>query len=136
MPHQPLTILIADDDIEDMELLEDALVAIEPGVKLHKLLSAKSVMEHLNQLTDDMLPCLFILDYNMPELNGSELLSLISSQPRYRSIPKIILSTSSAPLHIHECMRNGATEYFVKPDNVKDLDILARKMLAFCKPVE
>jgi FixJ family two-component response regulator len=36
-------------------------------------------------------------------------------------------------LHIQECMRNGATEYFVKPHNMRDLIDLAKKMLDYCK---
>ena len=133
MSYIPLTILIADDDSEDLELIEDAIKSQDPGAALHKLTSGRAVLDYLTSQPDHELPCLIILDYNMPELTGSEVLALIGRENRYSSIPKIILSTSSTPLHIHECMNNGATEYFVKPNNLKDMHVLANKMLAFCK---
>jgi CheY-like chemotaxis protein len=132
MPQKPLTILLADDDEEDLELIEDAIINIEPGAKLHKLTNGNDVIEYLALQPDNALPSLIILDYNMPEINGSQVLSQIRGQVRYEAIPKVILSTSSAPLHIHECMNNGATEYFVKPNNIQDLNSLAKKMLSLC----
>jgi CheY-like chemotaxis protein len=133
MAQKPLTILVADDDEEDLELIEDAIMHLEPGAELHKLSNGNAVIEYLALQPDSALPCLIILDYNMPELNGSQVLSQICKHIRYEAIPKVILSTSSAPLHIHECMSNGATEYFVKPNNIQDLNALAEKMLALCQ---
>lgn len=125
-------ILAADDDPEDLELIEDAILTIEPAAEMQKVNNGKAVIEYLNSLDDDFLPCLIILDYNMAELTGAEVVSQICRQQRFRAIPVVILSTSSAPLHIHECISNGATEYFVKPDNYRELESVAKKMLSFC----
>jgi len=132
MQSNNLTILAADDDVEDLELIEDAIHHSEPRAKLDKVTNGNEVIKYLESRTDNELPCLIILDYNMPELNGSQLLSIISKQERYHNIPKVMLSTSSAPFHVEECMKNGATEYFVKPDNMKELYSIVRKMLDFC----
>lgn len=118
-----------DDDLEDLELIEDAILNVAPGIELQKFTKGLSAMEYLRSRPDHELPGLIILDYNMPELNGSQLLSSLKGQDRYSSIPKIVLSTSNAPLHIHECINNGATEYIVKPNNMKDLHHLAVKLL-------
>jgi len=133
MHHKIKTILVADDDAEDLELLEEAFTKTESATNLHKVYNGREVIEYLEGQKDAELPCLIILDYNMPELNGSQVLAKICKERRYEAIPKIILSTSSAPLHIHECMRNGATEYFVKPNSIRDLESLATKMLSFCE---
>jgi CheY-like chemotaxis protein len=133
MQYQPFTILMADDDFEDLELIESAITSIKPDADLHKVTNGKAVIEYLSNQPDNKLPCLIILDYNMPELTGSQVLSVICKDKRYDTIPKVVLSTSSTPLHIHECMINGATEYFVKPNNMRDLDKLAKKMLDYCK---
>lgn len=132
MQSNNLTILAADDDLEDLELIEDAIQHSEPRAKLHKVTTGNEVIKYLEGRSDHELPCLIILDYNMPELNGSQLLAIISKQERYNNIPKVVLSTSSAPFHVAECMQNGATEYFVKPDNMKELYAVVRKMLDFC----
>lgn len=133
MQYKAFSILIADDDAEDLELIEEAIHNMEPDADLHLVTNGKAVIEFLQPLAVENLPCLIVLDYNMPELNGSQVLSQICAEARYDDIPKIILSTSSAPLHIEECMSNGATEYWVKPNNMKDLDTLARKILDICK---
>jgi hypothetical protein len=57
----------------------------------------------------------------------------MSKHNRYEHIPKVVLSTSAAPLHIHECISNGATEYFVKPDSMDALKNVAKKMLDYCR---
>src|SRR4051812_30135334 len=122
MKQKPVKILIADDDLEDVELIEEALLRIEPTVELQKFNNGKKAIDYLVASLDQELPCLIILDYSMPEINGSQVLFRIKDEVRYNLIPKIVLSTSNAPLHIHECIANGATEYVVKPDNMKELN--------------
>lgn len=127
-------ILLADDDPEDLELIEEAIFSIAPTVELHKFTNGLTAMKYLESRPDNELPGLIILDYNMPELNGSQVLAFIRSQDRYSPIPKVVLSTSNAPLHINECMTQGATEYIVKPHSMAGLHKLAKKLLGFCKP--
>ena len=129
-----LSILLADDDAEDLELMEAALCSVEPEIKVHKVSNGKEVVDYLSSLQNKNLPSLIILDYNMHELTGSEVLSIINKDNRYISIPKIILSTSNNPVYKQYSLIDGATEYFVKPDNIDDLNKLAKKMLSYCNP--
>src|SRR4051812_39821099 len=122
MPAISFTILAVDDDMEDLELIEDAISGLKPMATFKKLFNGKEVLPYLDQLPDNELPCLIILDYNMPEMNGAQVIFQLCKFPRYATIPKIILSTSNAASHIHECMTNGATRYFVKPNNMKDMN--------------
>jgi CheY-like chemotaxis protein len=128
-----LHILLADDDEEDLELIEDAILSHEPSASLQKHTNGRAVIEYLHRSTDGELPCLIILDYNMPELNGSQILQQMSQHDRFENIPKVVLSTSATPLHIHECISNGAAEYFVKPNNMDALKNVAKKMLDYCR---
>lgn len=125
-------ILIADDDPEDLELVEEAILNAAPEAELHKFTSSITAIEYLDRASDASLPQLIILDYNMPELNGAWFLAAIKMKDRYRRIPKVVLSTSDAPLHIDECMRNGATEYIIKPDNMQALWALGKRLLNIC----
>ena len=133
MMERRITILAADDDYEDLELMEDAITGLNPEAEIHKVDNGRAVLDYLNNLSGNKLPDLIVLDYNMPELNGAEVLGEICNDFRLKFIPKIILSTSGATLHKDECMHNGATEYFVKPNNLADLEILAGRMLNYCK---
>ncbi len=58
---------------------------------------------------------LIILDINLPKISGMEILIHLKSSPRYRSIPIVILSTSSDQKTISEALRNGADNYITKP---------------------
>ena len=125
-----ITILLADDDQEDMELLEEAILDIRPDVQLLKVNNGKAALDFLDAVDEDELPVLIVLDYNIPELNGAQVLKLIAEHDRLKNIPRVILSTSNAGLYINESKANGATDYFVKPDTKPGLDELAKRMLA------
>lgn len=133
MGSTPFRILMADDDLEDIELIERAIVKNEPAATVFKVSNGRGLIDHLNKQNEDQLPCLIVLDFNMPEINGSEVLKIICKHDRYRDIPKVILSTSGARAHIDECMNNGAMGYFVKPNNMTGLNTLAEKLLSYCR---
>lgn len=126
------TILMADDDLEDLELVEEAIVNLRADVQFHKVTNGAAVLSYLKDQEDNYLPFLIILDYNMPVLNGAEVLSELTKDPRYHHIPKIVFSTSNQPGHIKECRDNGAADYLVKPINMRDLNIVVQKLMAYC----
>ena len=86
MSPQALHILIADDDAEDLELLEESLLNAKANAVLSIVKSGKAVLEFLKAASDDTLPSLIVLDYSMPELNGLQVLSIVSNDPRYETI--------------------------------------------------
>jgi CheY-like chemotaxis protein len=131
MSGKHLNILLADDDEEDRELIEESILSVDPGAVLHQVNDGRAAIDYLEKYEGNSLPDLIILDYNMPQLNGAQVLALLNRMPRYKSTPKVILSTSSASFHIHECLANGAIEYFTKPNTKKELDAIVRKILAY-----
>lgn len=128
-----LRVLIADDDSEDLELMESSILSTGKNVELSLVPGGELILRHLEDQPDHKLPMLMIIDYNMPVINGAEVLLKLNSNVRYRPIPKFILSTSNSEHHIRECMNNGADGYFVKPDTKPDLDKLAIKLLSYCR---
>jgi CheY-like chemotaxis protein len=129
MENSSVRIVIAEDDPEDMELIAEAILLAEPNAELYKFMDGLSAYDYLRTIPDDDLPALIILDYNMPRLTGAQVLRQMSTAARYGPIPKLVLSTSNAPLYKHECMQNGATGYFVKPGSMKELNALAKTMV-------
>jgi CheY-like chemotaxis protein len=132
MPHQPKFILIADDDQEDLELLSEVILQLDGSVKLHMVNTGSMVMDFLGKTKDVELPSLIVLDYNMPNMNGAEVLEQLCKDSRYEKIPKIVWSTSNNSSYIKECMEKGATSYFVKPATHKTLQEQAEEMLKMC----
>ncbi len=126
-------ILFGEDDIDDEEILREIFAAVDKSFDLQFINKGKKLVEVLDSLPDDGLPCLLILDYNMPELNGSEMLELLSANPRYANLPKVIWSTSGSDTYKNRCLELGANDYIIKPSKVNDLMEAARYMLSFCK---
>ena len=66
------TIVLAEDDIDDQELLAEAFSEIDPSIRLYTFSTGKKFLNFLDALPDEEIPDLVILDYNIPELNGAE----------------------------------------------------------------
>ena len=128
----PKFILIADDDQEDLELLSEVILQVQADIRLHMVNNGSMVMDFLEKASDNDLPSLIVLDYNMPNMNGAEVLEQLWNNPRYQKIPKIIWSTSNNSSYIKECMEKGATSYFVKPATHKNLKEQAEQMVRMC----
>jgi CheY-like chemotaxis protein len=133
MSRTPIKILVADDDPEDLELIEEHILSVEPVAQLHTVTDGLSAWNYLRTTADAELPALIVLDYNMPGLTGSQVLSSLQNMIRYTSIPKIILSNSSTSRFREECLENGATEYIVKPASMQGFKELATRLVSLAR---
>lgn len=125
-------ILIADDDIDDQEILGEALEKLQPAAEVTMVSNGLKVVKNLEACTDEALPQLIILDYNMPELNGEQVLQVLSEKPRYARIYKVVLSTSSSPYYKSACRALGAHGYHTKPSSFTDFEALVDALLRSC----
>ncbi len=125
-------ILIAEDDLDDQELISYAFSQIDTEYQLHIVNNGKEAVDYLSALPDEALPCLLVLDYNMPELNGAEVIKILSSNERYSNLPKIVFSTSDSPKYIDHCLSVGANEYMVKPSTIDGIKEAIIKMVSYC----
>ena len=130
---QPITILMADDDEDDRLLTIDALkesrvlnnlFCVEDGVELLEYL------RHEGNYTDPESaprPSLILLDLNMPRKDGREALQELKADPKLRSIPVVILTTSKE----EDMLRGydlGCASYITKPVNFEGLVELMRAL--------
>jgi CheY-like chemotaxis protein len=126
-------ILLADDDEEDQDLLKEALIQENPTAGIASVWNGQEVFSFLESCPEDSLPCLILLDYKMPMLNGPEVLDRLGGNPRYSSIPKAVWSTSSQQEYIDKCLGKGALQFFVKPNNPSELHKIANRLLSLCE---
>jgi CheY-like chemotaxis protein len=132
MKRVPL-ILLADDNPDDRTFIRDAFTYVNANIELKILGSGQELLQHLKFVSNDDLPSLIVLDYNMPKLNGGEVLKILLKEERYKHIPKIILSTSYFQVHIDHCIKIGANGYLIKPDNLFSWQKIALNMLEYVK---
>jgi CheY-like chemotaxis protein len=128
-PISKLTVLLAEDDIDDQELLKDAFLKINPSIQMVSFTSGKKFLHTLENL--DTAPHMVILDYNIPEMNGAEILQHLNGHLQYKSMVKIVWSTSNSPFYKNSCLALGAHAYFVKPSTLAGLEQMAQEMLSF-----
>lgn len=126
-----LKILLAEDDIDDQELLAEAFSEIDPTIKLNSFSTGKKFLNHLEDLPETEIPDMIILDYNIPEINGAEILKWLQENKRFQNVVKLVWSTSNSSLYEDSCLSLGARAYLVKPSNISALMELARKMLTY-----
>ncbi len=74
------------------------------------------------------LPGLILLDLNIPGIDGRGVLKAIKEDPRLRSIPVVVLTTSSDQRDIQRCYDMGASTYIQKPVSFPGLTKAIRTM--------
>jgi CheY-like chemotaxis protein len=116
-----LTILMADDDEDDVFLTRKALQAGGGRDVLRRVRDGAELVEYLwrrgryGQQGAAPRPDIILLDLNMPVKNGRQLLAEIKSDSELRQIPVIVLTTSSDRADIALSYALGASSYLVKP---------------------
>ncbi len=130
--HYRRTIFLAEDDIDDQEFLKEAIFCIDPAIVVVTFTSGLKFIKSISELGDALLPTLIILDYNIPEVNGAEILEQLKRNKRYAAIPKIVLSTSDSALYRQSCLTHGASTYLVKPSSISGIHEMAKQILNFC----
>ncbi|HEY7772562.1 MAG TPA: response regulator [Marinagarivorans sp.] len=113
-------ILIADDDLDDQELIRDALVENELSEdKLRFVADGEELLDALSEVK--ILPSMILLDLNMPRMGGREVLSHIKLNDRLKHIPVIMFTTSDSEVEIRQCYTLGSNAYMTKPAHYSDL---------------
>jgi len=69
----------------------------------------------LEKMLDRIKPDMFLLDYNMPVLNGFELVPIIKSYARYKSTPIIFLTSEGTLDNVASAVALGACDFISKP---------------------
>ncbi|MEM1251887.1 MAG: response regulator [Cyanobacteria bacterium P01_H01_bin.21] len=67
------------------------------------------------------MPGLILLDLNLPGTDGREVLSQIKQDDQLKTIPVVVMTTSSNPKDIEACYRSGVNSYMLKPTNIEQL---------------
>lgn len=63
------------------------------------------------------VPKVILLDIHMPKMNGMDVLRRLKAEPRTKSLPVVVLTSSKESPDIQECYELGANSYIVKPVN-------------------
>jgi len=115
------SILIVDDSLPMRSVIKKTLKAA--GYGNADLLEAANGQEAIDLLKNSWVD-IILTDYNMPVMNGLELIQTIKKNEISKNIPVVVISTEGNESKIQEFMDSGAAEYITKPftaEAIRDL---------------
>lgn len=114
-------ILLAEDNPADVYLIQRALRQHGVDFDMEVTDSGKLALTKLRQYTQGALvPELIVLDLNLPQHDGIELLQCVRRSPSIAQIPVVVLTSSDSPKDQMRSLANGASLYLRKPSNLED----------------
>ena len=122
-----ISILIAEDDLEDQMLTRDALAESRMANNVHFVQDGEELFRYLRRegrYADPYVaprPGLILLDLNMPKKDGRETLRELKADPSLRSIPVVVLTTSKAEEDVFRSYELGVNSFITKPVSFQGL---------------
>ena len=84
----------------------------ELGFEVYEAENGHEAMSRLHEVRNIHL---VLLDWNMPEMDGLEVLSLIRAEPEYKEVRVMMVTTESEMSRVATALEAGASEYLMKP---------------------
>jgi len=118
--HEAVMILIVEDDAGHALLIEKNLRRAGIANHIVKLDTGQKAVDFLLKQGEysadtNPVPLLILLDLNLPELDGYQVLKVIKHDDRTRHVPVVILTTTDNPQEISRCYELGCNVYMTKP---------------------
>jgi len=111
-----MNILLVEDDPDDVELLESAFKDYNIPFEFTVITQGDKVLSHLENCNE--YPDVIVLDLNLPKMHGREILTRIKMNDGFKTIPLLVLTTSSTKTDMDFCLEAGADHYLVKPSTM------------------
>lgn len=131
---QVIDILLVEDNPADALLMEEALLDSSLTSRLHVVIDGDEALDFLFQRglhRDKARPDLILLDLNLPKKDGREVLAEVKSDPRLRSIPVVVVTTSKSEEDIFKSYSLHANCYITKPVRLSEFFDVVKKIEDF-----
>jgi chemotaxis family two-component system response regulator Rcp1 len=129
-----IEVLLVEDRPGDTRLTKEAFHHRGKPLQLHHAWNGAEAMDFLKRkgvFEDAPRPDLILLDLDIPEMDGREVLARIKRDPNLKAIPTIILTTSNSAADILLCYKLHANCYLQKPANWDEFDYLVTSIDRF-----
>ena len=116
-------ILIVDDSPTIRRMVKASLAPLKA-----EFIEASSGLEAIEQLAIGSIQ-LMVLDLNMPDMHGLEVLGFVRANQKFQQLPVLVLTTRDDPASRTAAMQAGATSYLTKPFTPQALLAEARGLI-------
>ena len=130
-------VLYVEDEENDIFFMERAFRIVEVENPLISLTDGQQALDYLagngryTKRSEYPLPCMLLLDLNLPLKTGLELLKWLRAQPSLATLPVIVFTSSSQSRDIQAAYELGANAYLVKPSTPDKLEQTVRTIKEF-----
>ena len=136
MNASPVTILLIEDDPGHARLIEKNVRRAGVNNTIVPFLDGTSALEYLFGTTPEgkrrvQLPILVLLDLNLPDMSGTDILARIKADELVRRAPVIVLTTTDDKLEIQRCYDLGCNVYITKPVEYESFAVAIRQLGLF-----
>jgi PAS domain S-box-containing protein len=104
-------VLYIEDNKDNIELIKQVIVLKRPNIEIICSLKGKETLE----LAIKHQPDLILLDLNLPDMHGSEIILNLQANKSTQNVPVVIISADATNLQIEKNMNLGAKKYLTKP---------------------
>ncbi|HYJ05200.1 MAG TPA: response regulator [Chthoniobacterales bacterium] len=118
-------VLYIEDDIVNFTLVE-RILEFRPALKLMHARCGEAGVE----LAQAHRPKLILLDLNLPDIHGSEVLRRLQDEPSTSKVPVVVLSADATPSQIERLLTAGARNYLTKPFDIDPFLAVVDEMVA------
>ena len=125
---------VIEDGPENVQILREAMRLCAVPCNMSVAENGAIAMQTIEQYRDGTLrpiPDLVLLDLNLPNVSGQEILQALKADPHLKSIPVIVLSGSRSQEEIDSVYRLHANAFVPKPDRLDDFMSLVASLGAF-----
>jgi len=104
-------LLYIEDNISNVELVEEIIGSKRSNINLIVNTYGRNAVP----LAKENKPRLILLDLNLPDMHGSEVMAMLMADPDTKNIPVVIVSADAMSKQLEKLMEMGATNYLTKP---------------------
>jgi CheY-like chemotaxis protein len=132
-----VVLVMVDDDEDDCLLVNDALKLACADCTFRCVGDGEQLLNYLDRsgrqadLEACPFPDLILLDLNMPRMHGRTVLKILKTDPRFRAVPVIILTTSRELEDVKACYELGANSYITKQSTFDDVVSCFRTLMEY-----
>ncbi len=132
--HSTIEILLVEDNPMDVDLTRETLAYAKIRNRLHVVNDGEKALAFLRReepYQDAVRPDVVLLDLNLPRKDGREVLATIKADPELRTIPVVVLTSSSAETDVVRSYNLGANCYVTKPVDLEQFASVVRTIEDF-----
>ena len=136
---RPVNIIMIEDDEGHARLIEKNIRRAGISNALQHFSDGGSAIEYLFEHDDGPLrngPALILLDLNLPDMSGTDILERVKSDPELKKTPVVVLTTTDDKLEIQRCYDLGCNVYITKPVNYESFADAIRQLGLFLSVIK